>query len=57
MSGLNKEMKIEEMAKDIIALVRVEPLSRALASILYDKGYRKASNVAMEVIGEVEDDE
>lgn len=38
-----KTGEIEEMANDIRNLIRSTAISRALASLLYDKGYRKAN--------------
>ena len=51
---LNRDKQIEEMASEIHNLIRSTAVSRALASLLYDKGYCKATDVALKVIGEVE---
>ena len=36
--------QINELAKDIYSMLRVDAMSRALASMLYDKGWRKMTN-------------
>ena len=59
---MNREKQIEEMAKDICHLGRKCPdcsrqaMCKAVnyASRFYDKGYRKASDVAGEIFEEIE---
>lgn len=50
---LNKEKQIDEMGADICTLFRSKTMGQALASLLYDKGYRKASEVAREIIDQI----
>ena len=50
---MSREEQIEELASVIFDLVRSFALSRALASILYDKGYRKASEVAKDIYRDI----
>lgn len=38
---MSKDKICKEMAKDIYALIRSSAMSLALASMLYDKGWRK----------------
>lgn len=40
---MDKEKQIEEMAADIYFLLRSDMMSRAMASLLYDKGWYKQS--------------
>lgn len=47
---MSEEKQIEEMGADICTLFRSNTMSRALASLLYDKGYRKASEIIGEII-------
>lgn len=50
---LNKEQQIRAMATDIYSMFRSDSMSRALASMLYGEGYRKASEVAREIFEEM----
>lgn len=40
-SAMSKDKVCNEMAKDIYAMIRSRAMSMALASLLYDKGWRK----------------
>ena len=40
---MDREKQIEEMASTIYTLFRSDTMSRALASLLYEAGYRKQS--------------
>jgi hypothetical protein len=51
---MSREEQIEGLASDIFALLRSFALSRALASLLYDKGYRKASEVAKDLFADID---
>ena len=68
MSELNKDKQIEEMAKALCEHCNddgtcfhdgkpcdLQCKSATDARFIYDKGYRKASEVASEIIGEVEE--
>ena len=50
---MGRDKQIEELAKDIYSLTRVNGLSRALATLLHEKGYCKAPEVAEEIFGEL----
>lgn len=41
---MSKDKIRKEMAKDIYALIRSSAMSLALASLLYDKGWRNITN-------------
>lgn len=41
---MSKDKICKELAKDIYALIRSSAMSLALASLLYDKGWRKMTN-------------
>ena len=51
---MKDKKQIEEMAADIHSLIRSDAISRALASLLCDKGYCKASEVAREIFAEID---
>lgn len=40
---MNREEQIKELAGDIYSMIRSDTMSRALASLLYDKGWKKQS--------------
>lgn len=42
---MSKDKICKDMAKDIYAMIRSSAISLALASLLYDKGWRKTSEV------------
>lgn len=44
------DKQVKELAKDIYSMIRSDSMSRALASMLYGEGYRKASDVAEDII-------
>lgn len=46
--------QIDEMASDIVSLIRSKNLSLSLAALLHHKGYRKATEVAREIITEID---
>lgn len=46
---MDREKQIAELTKDIYSMVRVDSMSRAMASVLYDKGYRKQTEAVKEV--------
>lgn len=48
---MNRKEQINNLAADIYSLIRSSAMSRALAELLVDKGYCKASEVAEEIIG------
>ena len=59
---MNKDKQIEEMAKTILDVDRSyygmecdDIQAKAEATAIYDKGYRKASEVAREIFEEIED--
>lgn len=47
--GIEKEQEINRLASDIYSMFRSDSMSRALASMLYGEGYRKASEVESEI--------
>ena len=49
----NKEQEINRLATDIYSMFRSDSMSRALASMLYGEGYRKADEVAREIFEEI----
>ena len=49
-----RKQEITQLATDIYSMFRSLAMSRALASVLYDEGYRKASEVAREIFEEIE---
>ena len=49
---MSKE-QINELATDIYSLLRSDNMSRALASLLYGKGWRKQSEVAREIFEDI----
>ena len=51
MTDRNKQIK--ELAKVIYSMFRSDNMSRAMASMLYAKGYRKASEVAEEIFADL----
>ena len=46
--------QIDELTKHIYSMLRADAMSRAMASMLYGEGYRKASEVAREIFEEVQ---
>ena len=51
---MNKQDQINQLANDIYSLFRSESMSKAMASLLYDKGYRKTSDIARKIFEEIE---
>lgn len=51
---MSAEKQIDEMAADIYSLFSSRPMSRALASLLYRKNWRKQSEIAKEIFNEID---
>ena len=51
---MSKQDQINHLTNDILSLFRSESMSKAMASLLYDKGYRRASDIAREIFEEIE---
>ena len=52
---MSKDNQIEGMTEDIYSIFRIDTMSRAIASMLYDDGYCKASDVASEIFEKIEE--
>ena len=53
MESKRNKQEVNELARVIYSMFRSDSMSRALASVLHNDGYRKASVVAREIIGEI----
>ena len=51
---MSRDKQIEEMANEIMKVVMRNRNMRQVAETLYNEGYRKASDVAREIITDVE---
>ena len=49
---MNKETEV--LANEIYSLLQVKTMSRAMAEILWEKSYRKSTEVAEEIFAEIE---